>query len=413
MTNKPTPVSLSRQLHALVLIIGAAVGAGMFSLPTIAAGMWFWWALLALLLVGAVMLLSGLLLLETNLRFEPGASFHTLVTALLGPRWSLVNSLALVFILYILTYAFISGGSAIVNYTLEAVSLAPVSAPAAVVMFVLPLALFVWLSTAAVGRLTSVLLVGMAISLFMTGAGLLPGVTAGHLEPPRLDGRWIYLFAALPYFTAAFGYHSLVPSLVKYLGKRPAVIARILGLGCLLVFGIYALWLLMSQGVLGREGLADVARAGGNVDALLQGLAGVRDVPGLADLLGLFANCALVSSFLGVTLSLFDFLLDTLKLEDHGRGRAIAALITFLPPTLAAILAPEGFLYAIGYAGFALAFCVLIVPALAARRSRLEGPATGYRAPLGDVGIYLVLAAGVLVAGFHITAKLGLLPVYP
>lgn len=62
---------------------------------------------------------------------------------------------------------------------------------------------------------------------------------------------------------------------------------------------------------------------------------------------------ALASSFLGVSLGLFDYLADFFTLSGDAAGRTKTVLVTFVPSTLAALLFPNGFLYAIGFAGLA------------------------------------------------------------
>ncbi|MBB1382329.1 tryptophan permease, partial [Shewanella sp. SR41-2] len=97
-------------LGGAMIIAGTTVGAGMFSLPVVGAGMWFGYSIAMLLGVWFCMLMSGLLLLEANLHFEPGDSFDTLTRVTLGQFWRVINGVSIAFVLYILTYAYISGG---------------------------------------------------------------------------------------------------------------------------------------------------------------------------------------------------------------------------------------------------------------------------------------------------------------
>ena len=47
-----------------------------------------------------------------------------------------------------------------------------------------------------------------------------------------------------------------------------------------------------------------------------------------------FSIFAIVTSFLGVSLSLMHFLADGLKLKEAGKGKALLLLLTFIPPLL-------------------------------------------------------------------------------
>ncbi|MDM3803440.1 aromatic amino acid transport family protein, partial [Proteus mirabilis] len=67
----------------------------------------------------------------------------------------------------------------------------------------------------------------------------------------------------------------------------------------------------------------------------------------------LFSYMALASSYLGVSLGLFDYLADFFKFSNTGTGRLKSAIVTFVPPTILAIIFPDGLLYAIGFARLA------------------------------------------------------------
>ncbi|MCN4440417.1 tryptophan permease, partial [Escherichia coli] len=61
-------------------------------------------------------------------------------------------------------------------------------------------------------------------------------------------------------------------------------------------------------------------------------------------LLVVFSNFAVASSFLGVTLGLFDYLADLFGFDDSAVGRLKTALLTFAPPVVGGLLFPNGFL---------------------------------------------------------------------
>ena len=60
------------------------IGAGMFSLPVVMSGAWFFWSLAALVFTWFCMLHSGLMILEANLNYRIGSSFDTITKDLLA-----------------------------------------------------------------------------------------------------------------------------------------------------------------------------------------------------------------------------------------------------------------------------------------------------------------------------------------
>lgn len=404
--DKSTPSLLS----GIAIVAGTAVGAGMFSLPIVSSGMWFSWSLVLLVVSWFFMYHSSLMIMEANLNFEPGASFDTFISGLLGSRWNAINSLTLLFVLYILTYAYVSGGGSIVSHTLNAAIGIELPRTIAGFIFAAGLATFVWYSTALVGRLTSIFVGGMIVTFFMSVGGLTVSVQMPLLlqnEPEYL----LFAFAAVPTYLTAFGYHGCVPSLVKLYHQDPRKIQVCLLLGSLTSLVVYALWHVATLGNIPREEFVVIKSMGGNVGDLVSALSSVADTKQLSNLLGLFANFAVVSSFLGVTLGLFDFIADKFKFGDDGLGRLKTALVTFVPPTIGGLFFPNGFLYAIGLAGLCACMWGTIIPAMAARASRAQFGSPGYRVWGGSAMIYLVIGYGVLLVVCYGLAAAKVLPV--
>ena len=216
----------------------------------------------------------------------------------------------------------------------------------------------------------------------------------------------------LPFCLASFGYHGNVPSLMKYYGKDPKTIVKCLVYGTLMALALYTIWLLATMGNIPRPEFIGIAEKGGNIDVLVQALSGVLNSRSLDLLLVVFSNFAVASSFLGVTLGLFDYLADLFGFDDSALGRLKTALLTFAPPVVGGLLFPNGFLYAIGYAGLAATIWAAIVPALLARASRKRFGSPKFRVWGGKPMIMLILVFGVGNALVHILSSFNVLPVY-
>ena len=396
-----------------MIIGGTIIGAGMFSLPVVMSGAWFFWSLLALIFTWFCMLHSGLMILEANLNYHIGASFDTITKDLLGNGWNIINGLTVAFVLYILTYAYISASGSVIQHTFAQMDLA-VPARLGGLAFALVVAFIVWLSTKAVSRMTTIVLGAKILTFFMTFGGLM-----WHVEPAilfnRAEGNASYLpyvLMTLPFCLASFGYHGNVPSLMKYYGKDPLTIRRCLLLGTLMALVLYIIWLVGTMGNIPRPAFIAIAEKGGNIDVLVQTLSGRLNSSTLDLLLTVFSNFAVASSFLGVTLGLFDYLADLFKFDDSRLGRFKTALVTFLPPIAGGLLWPNGFIYAIGFAGLAATVWAAIVPALLARASRRRFGSPNYRVWGGNAMIILILCFGGANAIIHILSSFNLLPVY-
>ena len=146
---------------------------------------------------------------------------------------------------------------------------------------------------------------------------------------------------------------------------------------------------------------------GGDVSALLEALHKYIETDYIAVILNFFAYMAIASSFLGVTLGLFDYIADLLHFDDSFAGRSKTALVTFLPPLLLSLQFPYGFVIAIGYAGLAATIWAAIVPALLVRASRQKFPQASYKVYGGNFMIGFIILFGVLNIAAQVGANLG------
>ncbi|WP_439243337.1 aromatic amino acid transporter [Lonepinella sp. BR2474] len=398
-------------LGGIMIIAGGTIGAGMLANPISTAGVWFTGSLLILLYTWFCMTSSGLMLLEANLHYPTGSSFNTIVKDLLGNGWNVLNGLSLAFVMYILTYAYITSGGGItegfINQLLSSEqSAVEIGRTSGSLIFAVVLALFVWFSTKAVDRFSTVLIAGMAIAFFLSVASLIssakPEILLDQLAPA--DTVYLpYAMVALPVCLVSFGFHQNVPSLVKYYDRNAAKVVKSVVLGTATALVIYVLWQYAVQGNLPRSEFAPVIAKGGDIAALLDALHQYMQTDYIALALSFFAYMAIASSFLGVTLGLFDYIADLFKFDDSGLGRAKTALVVFLPPLLLSLLFPYGFVIAIGYAGLAATVWAGIVPALLAKASRERFGQSKYTAFGGNFMIYFIFLFAIL----NIVAKLG------
>ncbi|MFB6434743.1 MAG: aromatic amino acid transporter [Candidatus Malihini olakiniferum] len=398
-----------------MIIAGTALGAGIFSIPIITAGVWFSGSVLLLVATWFCMYASGLMILETNLHYPAGASFHTMVKDLLGKQWNTINGLSISFVFYILIYSYISAIGSIITYSLA--ESFPIGQVISGFLFSLLVACIVQLSMRSVESISTILIWSMIITFILVVSDLLTQVNHSRLliSAPADTPYCSYVLASLPYLLASFGYHGNIPGLVKYYHKNGRIVARSLLYGTLLSLVIYLLWQYVIQGNIPREGFKAVVVEGGNIGNLLQHMGSSVQSAYLMPLLNAFSYMALASSFLGISIGLLDYVHDSFSLSDTPRGRIQATCITFIPPTLATLLYPDGFLHAIGCAGLAATLWAVIIPAcmVAAARKRFssQGGYT-YRAPGGNLLVFIVLAFGVVNIIAHLLTLLGAIPEY-
>jgi len=278
------------------------------------------------------------------------------------------------------------------------------------------LAFCVWASARLVDRFTSILIGGMVLTFIWATGGLIADAKLPVLfdtQAPAGTSYWIYAATALPVCLASFGFHGNVSSLLKYFKGDAPRVAKSLWAGTLVALVIYVLWQIAIQGNLPRNEFAPVIAAEGQVSVLIETLSKFAQTGSMDKVLTLFSYMAIATSFLGVTLGLFDYIADIFKWNDSVSGRTKTAALTFLPPLISCLLFPTGFVTAIGYVGLAATIWTGIIPAMLLYRSRKKfGAGKNYKV-YGGFGLMVwVFLFGVVNIAAQVLSQLELVPVF-
>ena len=171
-------------------------------------------------------------------------------------------------------------------------------------------------------------------------------------------------------------------------------------IGSIIPLVIYILWQVVILGIVPLEGKVSLVEAWKQGLSVTQPLAQIVQSQWIKVGAHFFSFFAIVTSFLGVSLSLSDFLTDGFKLKKTWEGRLFAILLTFIPPLIFVFTYQRGFIIALEYAAAFVAILLIFLPAIMAWH--LEKPkfykTTGGRILLIAVMIFaiFIVLIGVL-----------------
>lgn len=350
---------------AILLVAGTTIGAGMLALPIATGCAGFFPSILLMGAVAVYMLLNALYLLETTLSLKQESNLITMVRTHLGRGGEVIAWLFYLLLLYALLAAYIMGSSQMVTDASRGAIPAALSSLIVFLFF----GGFVYFGTALVDGLNRVLMGGLALSyLIMIGVGL-PHVHLCFLMHKDL----LRLAPGLSVIMTSFGYHIIIPTLTTYLKRDRRLLVRALVIGSLIPFVVYVLWQFLALGVIPIEGQESLLSALGQGNPATFYLSRMIGSPLIATSARFFALFAIVTSLLGVALSLSDFLADGLRVKKTQRGRLALLALTFLPPLGVALFYPRGFVVALHYAGICVVLLLALLPALMALRRKWRG----------------------------------------
>ncbi|WPC75544.1 aromatic amino acid transport family protein [Vibrio porteresiae] len=395
----------SKLLGSTLIIAGTTIGAGMLALPLASAGIGFSTSLMIMIALWILMSFTALLMVEIHQYADSNATLHTLAKQILGEKGKWIATFAMLFLFYSLCAAYIAGGGAQFTDRMHDMLGLDLQGHVGTLVFTIIVAAVVTIGTSTVDRVNRVLFTGKIIAMVLVLFFLAPNVTESYLLSMPLQQGLIV--AAIPVIFTSFGFHGSIPAIVNYLdGDTPALRKAII-LGSAIPLIIYVFWQLVTLGVVSQTELVDNS----GLSALISTLAVKVHHSNLSNVIGIFADLALLTSFLGVSLGLFEFLGDILRKNSNATmNRPVAAAITFVPPLAFALFYPQGFIMALGYAAIALAILAIFLPLFMVVKVRQQASSAKYQVSGGTPALVLTGVAGVLIIGVQLLITAGVLP---
>ena len=394
----------SKIFGSTLIIAGTTIGAGMLALPLASAGIGFSISLMIMVSLWALMAFTALLMVEVHQEAQSNATLHTLVKQILGPRGKLIASFSMLFLFYALCAAYIAGGGAQFATRVTQWFGVQVDGALATTLFTLLVATIVTIGTSTVDKVNRVLFTLKIVAMVAVLFFLAPNVSQAYLLSMPLEQGLVV--ASIPVIFTSFGFHGSIPAIVRYLDGDTGSLRKAVLFGSLIPLVIYIFWQIVTLGVVKQDDLL----ANSALSGLIAQLAITVHQSQLGTLVGVFADLALLTSFLGVSLGLFEFLGDTLKKQQGNSNRVIAAVVTFTPPLGFALFYPQGFITALGYAAIALTILAIFLPVAMVNKVRKQNPQRAYRVAGGQVSLLLTGGVGVLIVTAQLLISLGLLP---
>jgi len=352
---------------AILLISGCCIGAGMLGLPVMSALTGFKPSLVMFLLSWSFMMTTALLLLEVNLWFTDEVSIISMADRTLGLAGKAIGWLCFIFLFYALGVAYIAGSGELISAFVEGTL--GITLPYWVgSLFVCGLfGVFVYLGTYAVDHFNRLLMIGLALSYLLLVIFGAPHVKLEYLK----HQDWSLATMVLPVMIISFGFHNLIPSLTAYLNRDAKRLRTAIICGSALPLFVYLIWEWLILGLVpvhSTEGFLQVIDEGSMATEVLKNVVGALWI---ADLAQYFAFFAILTSFLGNSLSFVDFLADGLRIPKNHLGKLFLCLIVIAPSFVLALIYPRIFLLALNYAGsFGAVVLFGVLPALMAWSGR-------------------------------------------
>ncbi|HEU64885.1 MAG TPA: tyrosine transporter [Chlamydiae bacterium] len=399
-------IKTNKFLGSILLISGTTIGAGMLGLPVTTGFAGFFPTLFVLLFFWGYMLITAFLYLEANLSVKGNVNLITMAEHTLGFWGKAVAWVFYLLLLYSLTAAYMAGSAPLFTEAIKYFTGYTLPVWAGPLPLVVIFGIFVYLGSASSDYINRILMFGL-IAAYLVLAILLPSHTDFDLIK-HVDSK--ALVFSFPILLTSYGFHIIIPTLTNYMRHDVKKMKLALVIGSLIPFIIYVVWEFLVLGtvkVTGDNSLAQMYIEGqGSTAPLINNLINVLKLPWVAKIANIFSFCAIITSFIGVTLSLTDFLSDGFKIKRNKKGRFLACILTFLPPLIFLYGYQRVFLTALQFAGVFVAVLLCILPALMTWQVK---EAKFYQSFKGRILLVVVILIALAIIGLDILEEMGFL----
>ena len=374
------------------MIVGTSIGGGMLALPVSTTETGFFNSIFFLFACWLIMTAGALLILEVNVRMPAGSNMVSMAKSTLGLPGQILAWITYLFLLYTLLAAYISGGADVLNSLLNKLNLFP---PTWITSL-----LFTSLFSAVVyGGIKTVDYVNRGLMIGKLGVYvLLVAIISPHANPASLhSGSLGAISSSLMILIASFGFASIVPSLRDYFDNDIKMLRKLIIIGSFIPLICYIVWNALIMSVISNQGLLNLLHSEHATSGLTDALSNAVQSNWITGFFSFFTSICMLTAFLGVSIGLFDFLADGLKMKKTGlQGKGILSL-TFIPPLAVVIFNPGIYLNALGYAGVCCVVLFLLLPPLMTWRVRRQEAESEIMAmvPGGNLTLVLIGIAGI------------------
>lgn len=399
----------NKVIGSVFLIMGSILGGGVLALPLITAGADLFSTICAMTFMWILQFITGLLFLEVNLAFpSPQTNFSSMAFKTIGNFGKSLTALSYLFLLFALIAAYVAAGGSLLH---EVLQLTPFHLPKAIssLLFVLILGGVVFKGTKAVDYVNRCFFSFKGLLLVLVIALALPKIEWSNLVLIGQSSK--YLWAALPILLCAFGFHILIPIVSSYLNYEKKQILVALFLGSFFSWILYILWITITKGIVPLTGFLELAKQNGSVGEFVFLFSCLLKNKWMESFLHIFVNITVTTCFLGIGLGLFNFLEDLLKRPKNLSGKWQITFCTFVPPTLFALFYPQGFIFALGFAAFSVAFSHVMLPAWMVFQLRKKQIPSPYRVKGGNFFLATIFLIGTSIIILQLLVNFNVLPI--
>ncbi|MED7818321.1 MULTISPECIES: aromatic amino acid transport family protein [unclassified Francisella] len=363
----------SRSIGSIFLIIGTTTGVGMLSLPLVVAACGFTTAIILLILSWSIMYIAAIKLLNTCAEHPIGANFTSIMYSKVPKPYLIFFTLIYLLFFYSMLSSYISQGSSLL-YSIDGVNNlneSQVGISSIIFILIFGALIFSYKASDYTNRILVILkfiffIIAVVIMLFYINTNYLSDAPSG-------TSAIIYAF---PTILPAFVFHSVIPFVYEYQEGDVKRIKKDILISSVIVLIIYIIWIFASLGVVPQHNTYSFHSLflsnNYTPSGLIQEINAISKSNTLEVALNLFIHIAIITSFIGVSISLAHYIRDLFNKYNKHLSNLILVLICFIPPLMFTVLCPAEFILVLQYASIFTVIIFIYTPMFLSTKTDLK-----------------------------------------
>ncbi|HLX53822.1 MAG TPA: aromatic amino acid transport family protein [Aquella sp.] len=392
------------------MISGCAMGSGCLAMPMLAAGPNFIFSSIFLILTGFFSYFLAAVSLEIFLLYKNDSNTSTIVKNNFGQAGVVISGVINMALMYALLSLYLTGGADLLSKTVFPVINLQVSHKISLMFFLIIFLPIFYKGASLVVKSNKVI---FYIKIFTFLTTLISGLAFISKD---LDAFVIeqlkYIPRALPIFFGALWFHFVIPVIARINNYDRKSCHKVFAVGLTIPVIVYILWIGVMLSLIPRDGVGHsffvlLSKKESVGTMISYAIANNSHIPHLTKIsLNLFSNFALLTSFLVVGLSTYDYIRDALVIKQTTLGITKTLILTLLAPGIFALFFPNGFVVILQQAVILLTLTNVIILLCSLKEyHRLE-----YKP--NKLFIYILLLLLFTIIGLQVLDNFSLLPSY-
>lgn len=347
-------------IGAIFLIIGTCIGGSMLALPIITSTTSLSQTFLMMVGLWLIMTICAFLILEVNLRLPESSNLISMAKHTLGFGGTIITWITYLILLYLLLAVYIAGGTDLLTNLANLLHIKTLTT-LNTVLFSGIMGAVVFNGINLIDNANRILMTVKLLACTLLVIFMLPHTNLHFLPKHNFN----FSTPIVTTIITSFGYACIIPSIRTYLESNPLQLRLAVLIGSLIPLICYLVWIFVVQTTLmssGTNGLAAMNNSSEPLVMLVSALTHQVGSISVKYLSHLFVSICVLTSFLGVALSLFDFLADGLKLKKTGKGAWLLITLTILPPLAIVLINKNIFIVGLSYAGILCSILLIAIP---------------------------------------------------